>query len=128
MTEEDEHVCKPGATVYYCPTAGDTESDCHGGFDTCCSATDLHQQLAAHQVQPGVLPSGPPGTQLGATAGMDPVRCEGFGSDLAAATRRRRALAFNAVQPVLAKHDRHLPLSIRQEIAEVVLAAIDNPH
>ena len=44
------------------------------------------------------------------------------------ANARRRALAFNAVQPVLAKHDRHLPLSVRQEIADAILAAIDNPH
>ncbi|MFE2973320.1 hypothetical protein [Streptomyces sp. NPDC059258] len=42
-----------------------------------------------------------------------------------AAMTRRRALAFNAVQPVLAKHDRHLPLSIRQEVADAVLAAVD---
>lgn len=27
----DTHACKPDATVYYCPTAGATESDCHGG-------------------------------------------------------------------------------------------------
>lgn len=43
-----------------------------------------------------------------------------------AAARRRHALAFNAVGPVLAKHDRHLPFTVRQEIAEAVLAAIDN--
>jgi hypothetical protein len=38
-----EHVCKPGASTYHCPTSGQTESDCHGGFDTCCDRPDLHQ-------------------------------------------------------------------------------------
>lgn len=41
--ETEVHVCKPGATVYYCPTSGETESDCHGGFDVCCDRPDLHQ-------------------------------------------------------------------------------------
>lgn len=38
----DEHVCEPGATVYFCPTSGATESDCHGGFGQCCDRPDLH--------------------------------------------------------------------------------------
>lgn len=42
---DDVHVCNPGATTYYCPTAGETESDCHGGFDTCCDRPDLHQPV-----------------------------------------------------------------------------------
>ncbi|MFB7359608.1 hypothetical protein [Streptomyces gardneri] len=42
---EPEHVCRPGASVYYCPTIGELESDCHGGFDTCCSHPDLHRVL-----------------------------------------------------------------------------------
>ncbi|WP_097982839.1 hypothetical protein [Streptomyces sp. f150] len=160
MTEEEPHACEPGATVYYCPTADDTESDCHGGFDVCCTAPDTHQQLIpcslAHcrQVHPAHSWEPQPG--------MSPVRCEGYSGDPAAtwspepcgrivphpahkfmrgraarqcpgvelqldqsAIRRRRALAFNAVGPVLAKHDRHLPLSVRQEIADAVLAAID---
>lgn len=159
---DDPHVCKPGATVYYCPAADDTESDCHGGFDVCCAAPDLHQQLLkcslAHCRQAHPPHSWDP------QPGMSLVRCEGYSSDpsttwspdpcgmtvphpthkfmrgraahqcpgveqqtdLAAA--RRRALAFNAVGPALTKHDRHLPLSIRQEIADAVLAAIDNPH
>ncbi|WP_329217380.1 hypothetical protein [Streptomyces microflavus] len=62
----------------------------------------------------------------------DGVAVAAFESDLAAAgesaAHRRRALAFNAIGPALAKHDRHLPLSVRQEIADAVLAAIDNPH
>lgn len=63
----------------------------------------------------------------------DEAALAAFESDLAvagesAAGRRRRALAFNAVQPVLAKHDRHLPLSIRQEIADAVLSAIDSDN
>jgi multidrug efflux pump subunit AcrA (membrane-fusion protein) len=41
--EEEPHVCKPGATTYYCPTAGKVESSCHGGFDVCCNAPELHQ-------------------------------------------------------------------------------------
>lgn len=38
----EQHVCKPGANLYYCPTSGRTESDCHGGFDVCCDRPDLH--------------------------------------------------------------------------------------
>jgi hypothetical protein len=46
VPEDDEpHVCKPGSTVYFCPTSGETESDCHGGFDVCCSAPELHRPL-----------------------------------------------------------------------------------
>jgi hypothetical protein len=41
----EEHVCKPGAGLYYCPTAGEVESDCHGGFDTCCDRPDLHRPI-----------------------------------------------------------------------------------
>lgn len=40
---ETPHTCKPGASTYYCPTSGETESDCHGGFTTCCDRPDLHQ-------------------------------------------------------------------------------------
>ena len=47
------HVCKPGASVYHCPTSGQTESDCHGGFTTCCGRPDLHQP-AAEARQDGV--------------------------------------------------------------------------
>ncbi|MFJ9985339.1 hypothetical protein ACIQUD_15125 [Streptomyces globisporus] len=125
MTEEDTHVCKPGATTYYCPTADDTESDCHGGFDTCCSAPDLHQQLIPCSL--AFCRQAHPPHSWEPQPGVSPVRCEGFGIDVVAAARRR-ALAFNAVQPVLRKHDRHLPLTVRQEIADAVLAAIDNPH
>lgn len=42
---EGEHVCKPGARLYYCPASGETESDCHGGFDICCDRPDLHQPV-----------------------------------------------------------------------------------
>lgn len=73
---DDSHVCKAGATVYFCPTAGETESDCHGGFDVCCDRTDLHQKLArcstaAFRDTPHAGHSWEP--QLG----MDPVYCEG---------------------------------------------------
>lgn len=43
---EPEHVCKPGATTYFCPASGETESDCHGGFDQCCDRPDLHRPIA----------------------------------------------------------------------------------
>lgn len=32
--------CQPN---YFCPTVGEWESPCHGGFDTCCAHPDLHQ-------------------------------------------------------------------------------------
>ncbi|WP_109000813.1 hypothetical protein [Streptomyces rishiriensis] len=38
-----EHVCKPGAGMYFCPTSGKTESTCHGGFDVCCDRPELHK-------------------------------------------------------------------------------------
>ena len=49
---EPEHVCRPGASVYYCPTGGSTESDCHGGFDVCCDQPDLHQPVIARGGNP----------------------------------------------------------------------------
>ncbi|MGQ4437972.1 hypothetical protein ACN6LI_003338 [Streptomyces violaceoruber] len=45
-TETQAHVCKPDAIAYYCPTSGETESNCHGGFDACCDRPDLHQPAA----------------------------------------------------------------------------------
>jgi hypothetical protein len=44
---DPEHVCRPGASVYYCPTAGEVESDCHGGFGTCCGRPELHEPIVA---------------------------------------------------------------------------------
>ncbi|MYX67403.1 hypothetical protein K388_05533 [Streptomyces sp. KhCrAH-43] len=74
----DDHVCKPDATVYYCPTADDTESDCHGGFDVCCDHTDLHQQILAcalaHCRRPHEAHSWEP------QPGMKPVYCQGYGA------------------------------------------------
>ncbi|MFE7972980.1 hypothetical protein [Streptomyces shenzhenensis] len=46
MTDKTEHQCKPGATIYYCPTSGEIESDCHGGFDQCCDRPDLHRPVS----------------------------------------------------------------------------------
>ncbi|MEO3973784.1 hypothetical protein [Streptomyces sp. CAU 1734] len=47
MTDHDDtHICDPGATTYHCPTSGETESTCHGGFDTCCDRPDLHRPTA----------------------------------------------------------------------------------
>ncbi|MEU1497320.1 hypothetical protein [Streptomyces sp. NPDC005732] len=42
---EPEHVCKPDAATYFCPTSGETESGCHGGHDRCCDRPDLHQPV-----------------------------------------------------------------------------------
>lgn len=42
---DPEHVCRPGASLYYCPASGAAESDCHGGFGTCCDQPDRHQPL-----------------------------------------------------------------------------------
>ncbi|KAF2774657.1 hypothetical protein [Streptomyces sp. OM5714] len=40
---------------------------------------------------------------------------------------QRRARAFNAVGPTLSAHDQWLPLSVRQAVADAVLAALDEP-
>ncbi|HEX5568074.1 MAG TPA: hypothetical protein VFY14_14300, partial [Streptomyces sp.] len=75
---DDAHQCKPGASTYYCPASGETESDCHGGFDVCCGRPDLHQPLlpcsAAH-LRP---PHGPHSWEP--QPGMSPVRCLGYGT------------------------------------------------
>ncbi|MFJ5151402.1 hypothetical protein ACIQCF_07400 [Streptomyces sp. NPDC088353] len=80
----DEHVCKPGARLYYCPAGDEVESDCHGGFDVCCDRPDLHQPLLkcnrAHLRQPHDAHSWEP------QPGMNPVHCEGYGEP---ATERR---------------------------------------
>lgn len=44
-----EHVCKPGAARYFCPTSGTMESTCHGGFDVCCDRPDLHQLVGVER-------------------------------------------------------------------------------
>jgi len=74
----DNHVCRPGATVYYCPTAGDTESDCHGGFDTCCAHPELHQQLL--QCSLAYCRQAHPGHSWEPQPGMKRVHCEGYSS------------------------------------------------
>jgi hypothetical protein len=48
VQEEPEHVCKPGASTYFCPASGKAESDCHGGFDRCCDAPELHRPVCSH--------------------------------------------------------------------------------
>lgn len=53
--EAPEHACKPGATLYYCPTAGELESDCHGGFDACCSNPEQHVQVSPAPPRPPFL-------------------------------------------------------------------------
>jgi hypothetical protein len=52
VNDQSEHQCKPGATVYYCPTSGETESDCHGGFDQCCGRPDLHRPVSTAWTPP----------------------------------------------------------------------------
>jgi hypothetical protein len=75
--QPETHVCKPGATVYFCPAAGETESDCHGGFDICCGHPELHQPLLqcshAHLRQAHGAHSWEP------QPGMALVHCEGHG-------------------------------------------------
>lgn len=73
--EDDDHVCKPGASVYYCPTAGETESDCHGGFDTCCDQPDLHQSLIPCSL--AVLHQSHDAHAWQPQPGMSPVHCVG---------------------------------------------------
>lgn len=34
--------CPAPAPSYFCPTSGEAESPCHGGFDVCCGRPDLH--------------------------------------------------------------------------------------
>ncbi|MEU9436561.1 hypothetical protein [Streptomyces sp. NPDC048252] len=46
------HVCKPEAKTYFCPTSGQTESDCHGGFDQCCDRPEFHQPAVGGAQQP----------------------------------------------------------------------------
>lgn len=46
MTAANSHVCKPGATVYFCPASNRIESDCHGGFDTCCDQPNRHRPVS----------------------------------------------------------------------------------
>jgi hypothetical protein len=50
--DETEHVCAPGATTYFCPTSGETESDCHGGFVQCCDRPELHRPAVGGAQQP----------------------------------------------------------------------------
>lgn len=73
--DDDQHVCKPGATTYYCPSGGETESDCHGGFDVCCARTDLHQQLVPCSLAALRMPHD--GHSWEPQPGMTPVYCEG---------------------------------------------------
>ncbi|MER6488774.1 hypothetical protein ABT264_35160 [Streptomyces virginiae] len=42
---DEPHACRPGAGYYWCPTAGEVESDCHGGHDTCCDQPERHEPL-----------------------------------------------------------------------------------
>lgn len=44
--DEDPHT-DACPDLYYCPTAGEVESGCHGGFDVCCWAPELHQPVNA---------------------------------------------------------------------------------
>lgn len=61
----DAHVCRPGASVYHCPSSGQIESDCHGGFGVCCDRPDQHTPAV---VEPAEAADKTPA----------PVVCEGF--------------------------------------------------
>ncbi|TXS50144.1 hypothetical protein [Streptomyces sp. t39] len=54
-----------------------------------------------------------------------PFICPGHPHDDETRAKRRRALAFNAVGPALKARDQWLPLSVRQAVADAVLAAVD---
>lgn len=50
---ESEH--KPNCPdLFYCPTVGGVESGCHGGFDVCCSAPELHLPVTEEAFNAGV--------------------------------------------------------------------------
>jgi len=72
-TETQAHVCKPDAIAYYCPTSGETESNCHGGFDACCDQPDLHQPATGAR-QPVISCSHDP-ERHGPEAGCIECRC-----------------------------------------------------
>lgn len=134
--DDDQHVCKPGASVYYCPTAGETESDCHGGFDVCCGRIDLHQQLVPCSL--AVLKRPHNAHPWEPQPGMDPVHCEGAnpapGADQRCSCGGRGVTHFHA--------DRHEPApavpvpGLRDQIAGAVdrlrdsggVYAIDDPE
>lgn len=40
--------CEPN---YFCPTSGEVESPCHGGFDTCCNRPEGHRAAPSSPVQ-----------------------------------------------------------------------------
>jgi hypothetical protein len=42
-TADAARPCPEPAASYFCPTSGEVESPCHGGFDTCCDRPDLHR-------------------------------------------------------------------------------------
>ncbi|NUT52377.1 MAG: hypothetical protein HOV94_34550 [Saccharothrix sp.] len=35
--------------LYYCPTVGEVESGCHGRFDVCCAAPELHRPMTEQE-------------------------------------------------------------------------------
>ena len=114
----DHHVCKPGATVYYCPTADDTESDCHGGFDVCCNHTDLHQQIVACSL--AYCRQEHPGHSWEPQPGMKPVYCEGH----AAAVNPPGSTAEQLPADVLALLAHRTYLSTACETARLLDGAI----
>ena len=34
---------RPCEPIYWCPTTGEYESPCHGGFDVCCRRPEMHR-------------------------------------------------------------------------------------
>lgn len=50
---EHPDTCVNPQPNYYCPTVGEVESPCHGGFDTCCTEPVLHINLPVGELEIG---------------------------------------------------------------------------
>ncbi|MEU3903280.1 hypothetical protein AB0F20_05625 [Streptomyces goshikiensis] len=156
MTSETKpgHVCKPCASLYYCPASGRTESDCHGGFDVCCDRPDLHRLATTaeilghaddgkwHDVSDntegrvftgldGLADVGPgtPWTRHPdyGDPNIDPITGAPLMPVIPNPAARRHALAFNAVGPAVNEAGCWLPLSARRAVADAVLEAVGDP-
>lgn len=43
-----QRTCEPN---YFCPTSGEVESSCHGGFDVCCNRPECHEAASSSPTQ-----------------------------------------------------------------------------
>lgn len=41
----EPHCAEHEGDLYFCPTSGEVESPCHGGFDVCCDKPELHRAV-----------------------------------------------------------------------------------